>query len=178
MRSALSACIKLFNIMACVLLLAMVVVMFLAIVMRQFGVLIPGSEEIATFSMVGVAFLGLPGVYTAGMHVRVETLYSRLAAPRQKALDIWCLAVAIAVCLVFAYFTGLLAWDSYRLGDAAFGLADHLRRDDENVAVPQARAARQGRGRGDQPRQVIAGGYFGNARNAVKLDGAWRLPGS
>jgi TRAP-type C4-dicarboxylate transport system permease small subunit len=122
MRSALSACIKLFNIMACVLLLAMVVVMFLAIVMRQFGVLIPGSEEIATFSMVGVAFLGLPGVYTAGMHVRVETLYSRLAAPRQKALDIWCLAVAIAVCLVFAYFTGLLAWDSYRLGDAAFGL--------------------------------------------------------
>ena len=122
MRSALSACIKLFNIMACVLLLAMVVVMFLAIVMRQFGVLIPGSEEIATFSMVGVAFLGLPGVYTAGMHVRVETLYSRLAAPRQKALDIWCLAVAIAVCRVFAYFTGLLAWDSYRLGDAAFGL--------------------------------------------------------
>lgn len=122
MRNALNACTKLFNITACLLLLAMVVVMFLAIVMRQFGVLIPGSEEIATFSMVGVAFLGLPGVYSAGMHIRVETIYSRLPTSKQKALDIWCLAVASAVCVVFVYFTGLLVWDSFRLGDAAFGL--------------------------------------------------------
>lgn len=107
---------------ACLMLIAMVVVMFLAIVMRQFGVLLEGSGEIATFAMVWLAFLGLPAVYSAGLHIRVETVFSRLPARAQRGLNIWCVAVAMVVCSAFVYYTSLLVWDSYKFGDTSIGL--------------------------------------------------------
>lgn len=122
MRKLLHLLIDLSGIVAGILLLTMVVVMFVNIVMRQFGALFEGSEEIATFSMVGLAFLGLPAVYRAGMHVRVETLYLRLSDVRQRAINIFCVIVAVLVCLVLIYFSAFLVWDSYKFGDTSIGL--------------------------------------------------------
>ena len=122
MRRLLHRLIDVAGVVAGLLLLTMVAVMFLTIIMRQFGALFAGSEEIATFSMVGLAFLGLPSVYRAGMHIRVETLYRFLSDSRQRAADVFCVIVAILVCLVLIYFSAYLVWDSLRFGDTSFGL--------------------------------------------------------
>lgn len=110
------------GLLACLLLVVMVVVMFAAIVMRQFGVLLPGHEEIATFAMVGMAFLGLPYAYRTGAHVRIETLVARLPDPARIRMNIWCVAVAMAICVVFCYFALNLVRDSFAFGDISEGL--------------------------------------------------------
>jgi TRAP-type C4-dicarboxylate transport system permease small subunit len=122
MQKVLNSVIRLSGILAAALLLVMVAVMALSIVMRQFGGLLMGSEDIATFSMVGLAFLGLPSVYRAGLHIRVETVLSRLPKPAQKWLNIGSVVVAILVCLVLIYFSASLLADSWRFGDTSYGL--------------------------------------------------------
>ena len=74
MRKILDLAIGAAALLACLLLVAMVMVTFATIVLRPFQVLVSGHEEIATFAMVGMAFLGLPYTYRTGAHVRVETL--------------------------------------------------------------------------------------------------------
>jgi len=104
------------------LLFLMVLIMFLSILIRQFGGLLVGSEDIATFSMVGLAFLGLPSVYRAGMHIRVETVIARVPEAFQKWMNIFCVTLAIAICLVLSYFSAVLVLDSWRYGDTSYGL--------------------------------------------------------
>lgn len=122
MRKLLHVAVAAAGLVACVLLVAMGVVIFAAIVLRQFGMLIPGNEEIATFAMVGMAFLGLAYVYRAGGHVRVETLLSRLSQPVRVRVNIACVAVAFVICTAFAYFAFGLVRDSYVFGDVSEGL--------------------------------------------------------
>ncbi|WP_157966408.1 TRAP transporter small permease [Oceanibium sediminis] len=122
MRKLLHMIIGFFGAVSGLLLLAMVAVMFLSILLRQFGMLLPGTEDIATFSMVGLAFLGIPYVYISGMHIRVETIYTRLSEPLQRRVNVFCVCIGIAVCAVLLYFTALLAYDSWRFGDTSFGL--------------------------------------------------------
>lgn len=122
MRRLLQLTIDAAGVLACALLAAMVVVMLTAIVLRQFGMLMPGSEEIATFSMVGMAFLGLPSAYRSGAHVRVETLVSRLSTSGRTRMNIWCVSVAIPICAVFFYFTFGMVHDSFEFGDVSEGL--------------------------------------------------------
>jgi len=107
---------------ACALLAGMVIVLFAAIVLRQLGVLLPGHEEITTFAMVGMAFLGLPVAYRSGAHVRVETLLARVSSRARRRFDAWCIAVGAAVCLAFTYYAFWLWWDSWRFGDVSEGL--------------------------------------------------------
>ena len=122
MRKLLNVAVNAAGIAAGLLLVAMVVVMFAAIVLRQLGILLPGHEEITTFAMVGMAFLGLPYAYRTGAHVRVETLLTRVPAPLQRKLDTWSVAVAMLICAAFCYFVLRLAWDSYVFGDVSEGL--------------------------------------------------------
>lgn len=122
MRKPLYMIIRLSGVLACLLLLVMVVVMFISIVLRLFGYLLPGTEDIASFSMVGLAFLGLPSVYIAGIHIRVETVYSRLSNAKKRFINIFCVTLGILICLGMIYFSLSMVWDSYRFGDTSFGL--------------------------------------------------------
>jgi len=122
MRKLLHVMITAAALVACLLLVAMVVIMLAAIVLRQFGMLIPGNEEIATFAMVGMAFLGLAYVYRTGGHVRVETLLTRLSQPVRTRVNVACVAVAFVICTAFAYFAFGLVRDSYVFGDVSEGL--------------------------------------------------------
>jgi TRAP-type C4-dicarboxylate transport system permease small subunit len=121
-RALLHVAVSAAAVLASLLLVTMVVVMFAAIVLRYFGILVPGHEEIATFAMVGMAFLGLPYAYRTGAHVRVETLLNRLPMSARRPVNIWCIGAALATCLAFAFYAILLAWDSWMFGDVSEGL--------------------------------------------------------
>ncbi len=122
MRKLLRVIVEASGAIACLLLAGMVLVLFAAIVLRQFGVLLPGHEEITTFAMVGMAFLGLPVAYRSGAHVRVETLLTRVSPQGRRRFDTGCVAVGAAVCLAFSYYAFWLCWDSWRFGDVSEGL--------------------------------------------------------
>ena len=122
MRKSLDYAVLGAGILACALLVGMVLIVFAAIVLRQFGVLVPGHDEIATYFMVGMACLGLPYAYRRGAHIRVETLLTRLPERWQRRANIWCVLFAAAVCAVFCYFSFGLVWDSFRFGDLSQGL--------------------------------------------------------
>ncbi len=114
--------IRLFAVLAGLLLILMVGVMTASIVLRQFGVLLVGTEDIVTFAMAGLAFLALPYVYVTGKHIRVETVYTRLPEGAQRHINVFCIALGVIVSLALAYFTAKLTWGSYRFGDTSFGL--------------------------------------------------------
>ena len=122
MRKVLDLAIGAAAVLACLLLAAMVVVTFATIVLRPFDVLVSGHEEIATFAMVGMAFLGLPYAYRTGAHVRVETLLDRLSQRNRARMDLWCIVAAAVICAVFTYYAFWLTFDSYTFGDVSEGL--------------------------------------------------------
>ena len=122
MRKILDRTIGGAAVLACLLLVAMVVATFATIVLRPFGVLVSGHEEIATFAMVGMAFLGLPYAYRTGAHVRVETLLNRLSQrPGQGWTPGACWPPCV-ICAAFTYFAFWLVFNSYVFGDVSEGL--------------------------------------------------------
>ena len=113
---------RLCNVAACSCLVAMVAVLGATIVLRPFGVLVPSSEEITTFLMVGMAFFGFVSAYVASVHVRVDTLHRRLPARPRRALEIASHAGAAALCATVAYHSGSLAGTAWKFNDVSDGL--------------------------------------------------------
>lgn len=109
-------------VLACLLLVTMVAVTFATIVLRPVNFLVSGHEEIATFAMVGMAFLGLPYTYRTGGHVRVETLLTRLSQQNRARMETWCVLAAFVICVAFIYYAFWLVLDSYVFGDVSEGL--------------------------------------------------------
>jgi TRAP-type C4-dicarboxylate transport system permease small subunit len=100
----------------------MVVVLLATLVLRPFGVLVPSSEEIVTFLMVGMAFFGFVYAYAAGAHVRVDTLYRRLRPAIGRTVEIASHFGAALLCAVVAYNGAKLAWTAFQFNDLSDGL--------------------------------------------------------
>lgn len=92
------------------------------IVGRLFGVLVPGADDLAGFSLVATSFLALPYTLKAGGHIRVALLLQRLAPARRRAFELWCLAAGAFVSAYFAFYAVDLAWGSYVFGDMSQGV--------------------------------------------------------
>jgi TRAP-type C4-dicarboxylate transport system permease small subunit len=102
---------------------AMVGVLVATLVLRPFGVLVPSSEEIVTFLMVGMAFFGFVYAYAARAHVRVDTLHRRLPRRLRHNVELASHAGAAALCAAVAWHGGVLAWTAYRFNDLSDGLS-------------------------------------------------------
>ena len=108
--------------LAALCLAAMVAVLGVTIVGRPFGWLVPSSDEITTFLMVGMAFFGIVHAYVEGVHVRVDTLHKRLPPAVQRGVDLAAHAGAGVLCAVVAWQSGRLAWTAFRFHDVSDGL--------------------------------------------------------
>jgi TRAP-type C4-dicarboxylate transport system permease small subunit len=100
----------------------MVVVLLATLVLRPFGVLVPSSEEIVTFLMVGMAFFGFVYAYAAGAHVRVDTLYRRFSPTIGRTVEIASHFGAALLCAVVAYNGAKLAGTAFEFNDLSDGL--------------------------------------------------------
>ncbi len=118
----MSALARLAAALAALCLAAMVVVLAVTIVGRPFGWLVPSSDEITTFLMLGMAFFGIVHAYSEGVHVRVDTLHRRLPPTLRRANDIVAHTGAAVLCAVVAFESGRLAWTAFRFHDVSDGL--------------------------------------------------------
>lgn len=103
--------------------LALIAALVLAqIVGRLFGFLVPGADDLASYSLVATSFLALAYTLRAGGHIRVELLLQRLPARARRPAEVLALALGAAITGYFAWYTIELVMLSRRFGDMSQGV--------------------------------------------------------
>lgn len=97
------------------------IMMFMS-VGRQFGLNIPAGDDLASWCMAAMAFLGLAHTLKRGEIIRVGVLIEKLAGRRRWALEICALAISTAFTLYFAWYAVSMTYDSFRFNDMAQGV--------------------------------------------------------
>lgn len=87
-----------------------------------YGFLVPSLAEIAGFLLVGASFLALAASFKAGSHIRVTLALMHLPEPVRRASETAALAAATFLAGLLAWYTTMLAWDSYVYGEKSFGI--------------------------------------------------------
>ena len=88
-----------------------------AIVARQMGWNIPGTDAYAGYFMAAAGFLALASTFKHGEHIRVTLLLNSLAERSGRRLDIFALAVGTVLAAAFAWFSIKLVHDSHLYND-------------------------------------------------------------
>lgn len=122
MRSTLETLYRISGAVAAVFLALIAALVLAQIVGRIFGVLVPGADDLAGYSLVASSFLALAYTLRSGGHIRVSLLLQRLPEAGRRRAEIAALAVGTAIILYFTWFTIELAWLSWRFGDMSQGV--------------------------------------------------------
>ena len=73
-------------------------------------------DELTSFILVGVIFLGTAPTFRRGAHIQIDLVTSRLRKATQRRLRIFTLSVGIAMLGVVTYETIISAWVAYKYG--------------------------------------------------------------
>jgi TRAP-type C4-dicarboxylate transport system permease small subunit len=98
--------------------LAMVLV---AIVSRQLGYNVPGTDAYAGYSMAAAGFLALAHTLKRNEHIRVTLILGRLQGRARHALEMWALSAGVLLGGLFAFYSVRLAWVSHAFNDVSTG---------------------------------------------------------
>lgn len=99
------------------------IIVLMQIVGRWFGLLVPGADVFAGFSMAASFFMALPHTFKSGGHIRVSLVLDRVNEAWRFGLELWCYGLATVISAYFAWYLTDMAWSSYSFGDMSFGLA-------------------------------------------------------
>ncbi|MFY0988895.1 TRAP transporter small permease [Halomonas sp. C05BenzN] len=88
----------------------------------RIGLAIPGLAEISGFLLVGASFLGLAYTFVNGGHIRVTLLIGRLSPAPRAFFEVFCLSIALALCLYLAWNLYWLLEDSIAFNETSYGL--------------------------------------------------------
>ena len=98
--------------------LAMVLV---AIVSRQLGYNVPGTDAYAGYSMAAAGFLALAHTLKRNEHIRVTLILGRLQGRARHGLEMWALSAGVLLGGLFAFYSVRLAWVSHAFNDVSTG---------------------------------------------------------
>jgi TRAP-type C4-dicarboxylate transport system permease small subunit len=87
----------------------------------RLGFGITGLSEMAAYLLVGASSLGLAYTFVHHAHIRVTLLITRLPTPVRAWTEVFCLTVALALCLVLDIGLVGLIIESLRFGDVSSG---------------------------------------------------------
>lgn len=104
-----------FAVIAAVLILAMSLWITYDVLARNiFGIGSPWFFDLSEYALVWITFLGAPWVLLRDRHVRIEILVDALPVGAQRAFGIVVSVVAIGICGVLAWRTGIAAIEYYQ----------------------------------------------------------------
>jgi TRAP-type C4-dicarboxylate transport system permease small subunit len=89
---------------------------------RQVGLNIPAGDDLVSWLMAAVAFLGLAHTFKSGEMIRVELLFDQFSGRSRRLIEILSLGLATVVVGFFAWNAARLTYDSYRFNDLAQGV--------------------------------------------------------
>ncbi|GAB1391695.1 MAG: hypothetical protein AMXMBFR78_36110 [Rubrivivax sp.] len=121
MRRALDALYDGAAWLAALCMIGLLAMVLLAIASRQLGWQVPGTDAYAGYLMAGAGFLALAHTLKKGEHIRVTLLLSALQGRARRALELWALAAATLLALLWAYYACRLAWQSHAFADISTG---------------------------------------------------------
>ncbi len=107
--------------LAALFMVGLLVMVLLSIVSRQLSFYVPGTDAYAGYLMAASGFLALAHTLKRGEHIRVTLLINALKGRWKKALEVWALALATFLALLFAVYSCKLAWQSRTYNDISTG---------------------------------------------------------
>jgi TRAP-type C4-dicarboxylate transport system permease small subunit len=117
LRSALDALYFGAGCVAALLLVGTLAMVVTGIAGRLIGFHVPGTDAYAGYCMAGSGFLALAHTLKRREHIRVTLLLEHSSAAGKHALELWSLAVAALLALLFAIFSVRLAYQSWDFND-------------------------------------------------------------
>ncbi|MDF2812471.1 MAG: C4-dicarboxylate transporter permease [Microvirga sp.] len=89
---------------------------------RQVNINIPAGDDLASWSMAAMAFLGLAHTFKSGEMIRVGLMIDRFHGRKRRALELFALTVGVGFVGFFAWHAVQLTFDSYRFNDMSQGV--------------------------------------------------------
>jgi TRAP-type C4-dicarboxylate transport system permease small subunit len=122
LRRALDALYLFAGYAAGVFLVLVFAIMMVMSVGRQFSLNIPAGDDIASWCMAAMAFLGLAHTFKCGEMIRVGLLLERLHGRTKQVAEVVALAVATGFILYYTRHAIQMTYDSWRFNDMAQGV--------------------------------------------------------
>jgi TRAP-type C4-dicarboxylate transport system permease small subunit len=107
--------------LAALFMVLLLVMVLLSILGRQLHFNVAGVDSYAGYMMAATGFLALAHTLKKGEHIRVTLLIGALKGSWRRGFEIWSLAAASALALLFAIYSCKLAWQSYVFHDISTG---------------------------------------------------------
>ena len=103
--------------LAALFMVGLLIMVLLSIVSREVGFHVKGTDAYAGYLMAGSGFLALAHTLKKGEHIRVTLLLNALKGGARRGMEIWALAAATLLSLLFAFYSVRLAWQSHVFHD-------------------------------------------------------------
>ncbi len=107
--------------LAALFMVGLLAMVLLSIVSRQLHFHVPGTDAYAGYLMAAAGFLALAHTLKRGEHIRVTLVINALRGRWRRALELWALAAANLLALLFAFYACRLAWQSRQFHDISTG---------------------------------------------------------
>jgi TRAP-type C4-dicarboxylate transport system permease small subunit len=103
-EQAMSRITYAFGVAGALILIAMLLIIAIGVLLRYvFNSPITWADQVATYGLVYVTFIGAPRVLALRRHVAVDILESSISPPRQRRLRVFVDVVGTIYCIVFLY---------------------------------------------------------------------------
>lgn len=103
--------------LAAACMVGLLLMVMLSIASRELGFHVRGTDAYAGYLMAGSGFLALAHTLKKGEHIRVTLLLNALKGGARRGMEIWALAAATLLSLLFAFYSVRLAWQSHLFHD-------------------------------------------------------------
>lgn len=107
--------------LAALCMVALLASVLLSIASRQLSFMVPGIDAYAGYLMAAAGFLAMAHTLKRGEHIRVTLLLSALGGRWKKGFEVWALALATLLALLYAFYSCKLAWQSHEFNDMSTG---------------------------------------------------------
>jgi TRAP-type C4-dicarboxylate transport system permease small subunit len=108
--------------LAAVCMVGLLLMVLLSIVSRQLNFAATGTDGYAGYLMAAAGFLALAHTLKRGEHIRVTLVTNALSPRWKRGFELWALAAASGLALLFAGYSCKLAWQSYTFHDVSTGI--------------------------------------------------------
>jgi TRAP-type C4-dicarboxylate transport system permease small subunit len=122
LRRGLDALYLLSGWLAGLFLIAIFVLMMVLSAGRPLGVNVPAGDDLVSWCMAAMAFLGLAHTFRSGELIRVGLVIERMSGRRRRAYEIAALLIGSVFIGFFAFNATVMTWQSWQFNDMAQGV--------------------------------------------------------
>lgn len=101
---------------------AIFVLMMILSAGRPLGINLPAGDDLVSWCMAAMAFLGLAHTFRSGEMIRVGLLIDRLTGRRRRFCELFSLVVGCGFIGFFAWHAAKMTYDSFRFNDMTQGV--------------------------------------------------------